>query len=52
VHISSKRYLTPKRVDLTEQGGLTPDLVVENGENDPQLAAALDFVRKNLTNIS
>ena len=52
VHISSKRYLTPNRVDLTEQGGLTPDLVVADGENDPQLAAALDFVRKNLTNIS
>ena len=52
VHISSKRYLTSNRVDLTEQGGLTPDLVVADGENDPQLAAALDFVRKNLTNIS
>ena len=52
VHISSKRYLTPNRVDLTEQGGLTPDLVVADGENDPQLAAALESVRKNLTNIS
>ena len=52
VHISSKRYLTPNRVDLTEQGGLMPDLVVEDGENDPQLAAALEAVRKNLTNIS
>ncbi len=52
VHISSKRYLTPNRVDLTEQGGLVPDLVVEDGENDPQLAAALETVRKNLTNIS
>lgn len=52
VHISSKRYLTPNRVDLTEQGGLMPDLVVEDGENDPQLAAALETVRKNLTNIS
>ena len=52
VHISSKRYLTPNRVDLTEQGGLIPDLVVEDGENDPQLTAALEAVRKNLTNIS
>lgn len=52
VHISSKRYLTPNRVDLTEQGGLIPDLVVEDGENDPQLAAAIETVRKNLTNIS
>lgn len=41
VHISSKQYLTPNRVDLTEQGGLTPDVVVENGENDPQLVDAL-----------
>ncbi len=47
VHISSKRYLTPNRVDLTEQGGLIPDLVVEDGENDPQLAAAVESVRKN-----
>jgi len=52
VHISSKRYLTPNRMDLTEQGGLVPDLVVEDGENDPQLAAALESVRKKLTNIS
>ena len=41
VHISSRRYLTPNRVDLTEQGGLTPDVIVEAGENDPQLAAAM-----------
>jgi hypothetical protein len=26
--------------------------VVADGENDPQLAAALETVRKNLTNIS
>ena len=44
VHISSKRYLTPNRVDLTEQGGLTPDVVVEAGENDPQLKAALELL--------
>ncbi len=41
VHISSRRYLTPERVDLTEQGGLTPDLEVAAGEGDPQLEAAL-----------
>lgn len=52
VHISSKRYLTPNRVDLTEQGGLVPDLVVEDGENDPQLAAAMEVLREKLTNIS
>jgi len=45
VHISSKRYLTPERVDLTEQGGLTPDIVVEDGENDPQLESALAIFR-------
>lgn len=45
VHISSKRYLTPNRVDLTEQGGLTPDVEVAAGENDPQLAAALELFR-------
>ena len=43
VHISSKRYLTPDRVDLTEQGGLTPDITVEYGENDAQLAAAQEI---------
>ena len=47
VHISSKRYLTPHRVDLTEQGGLTPDIVVEFDENDPQLMAALDLFQEN-----
>lgn len=47
VHISSKRYLTPKRVDLTQQGGLTPDVVVEYGEKDAQLMAALDVIREN-----
>lgn len=43
VHISSKRYLTPNRVDLTEQGGITPDIVVEYGDNDAQLSAALEL---------
>lgn len=44
VHISSKKYLTPNRVDLSEQGGLTPDVVVspaEDGEVDTQLEAAI-----------
>ena len=45
VHISSKRYLTPNRVDLTEQGGLTPDIILEYGENDAQLEAALELFR-------
>lgn len=42
VHISSRQYLTPNRVDLTQQGGLTPDVEVADGENDPQLSAALE----------
>ena len=28
LHISSNKYLTPKRVDLSEKGGLTPEYVV------------------------
>lgn len=49
VHLSSKCYLTPNRVDLTQQGGITPDFVVEYGENDPQLAAALELFHENKT---
>ena len=55
LHISSKRYLTPNRIDLSEQGGLIPDVAVEldeqekelfysdalDYENDPQLQAAI-----------
>ena len=41
VHISTRRYLTPDRVDLSEQGGLTPDFSVELGEEgDTQLEFA------------
>ena len=41
VHISTRRYLTPERVDLSEQGGLTPDFSVELGEEgDTQLEFA------------
>ena len=41
VHISTRRYLTPQRVDLSEQGGLTPDFSVETGEeSDTQLEFA------------
>ena len=48
VHISSRKYLTPNRVDLSEQGGLVPDVVVAPGadsEVDAQLEAALSAVR-------
>lgn len=44
VHISSRKYLTPNRVDLSEQGGLTPDVVVspaQEGDVDTQLEAAI-----------
>ncbi len=45
VHLSTRRYLTPKRVDLSEQGGLTPDIVVEqSAEGDAQLDAALKYL--------
>jgi len=30
VHISNHKYLTPKRVDLADQGGITPDVVVSD----------------------
>ena len=49
VHISSNKYLTPNRTDLSEQGGLTPDIVVppgEDGETDPQLDAAILTVQR------
>jgi len=43
VHISSKRYLTPSRVDLSEQGGIVPDIALELDENDNQLLAAVEL---------
>lgn len=51
VHISSKCYLTPNRVDLAAQGGLTPDLVVAASEKegeDAQLDAAVSSVLTQL----
>lgn len=42
VHISSSKYLTPNRADLSEQGGLTPDITVALTETgDAQLEAAM-----------
>jgi len=42
VHISNNIYLTPNRIDLSQTGGITPDLVVENeGEGDRQLSTAV-----------
>ena len=45
VHISTARYLTPGRIDLSEQGGLTPDIEVRpDGENDTQLQEAAKYL--------
>lgn len=45
VHISTNRYLTPNRVDLSEQGGLIPDIEVElEAESDTQLEAATKYL--------
>lgn len=42
IHISNGKYLTPNRVDLTEQGGLRPDNEVAlTSSGDAQLDAAL-----------
>ena len=49
VHISSNKYLTPQRVDLSEQGGLIPDQTVTPGDDpevDAQLNAAISAVLK------
>lgn len=47
VHISSKTYLTPNRVDLSHTGGLAPDVWAEVGDKndvDGQLEAAINAV--------
>ncbi len=45
MHFSTLKYLTPERVDLSAQGGFTPEHVIErNGEDDLQLEAALTFL--------
>ncbi len=46
VHISSRKYLTPNRVDLSQQGGITPDTVVYNADDgiDSQLNKAMDLL--------
>ena len=59
VHISTNSYLTPKRADLSELGGLAPDISVSLDEEDeaklssgllehdedPQLIAALEEIK-------
>lgn len=45
VHISTRRYLTPNRVDLAAQGGLQPYIQVENSDTgDVQLDAAVKYL--------
>ena len=46
VHISSRKYLTPNGVDLSQQGGITPDTVVYNSDPsvDSQLNKALNIL--------
>ncbi len=59
IHLSTYVYLTPRRVDLSESGGITPDVtqtlddkqrtLLAAGQlataDDPQLQAALDALR-------
>ena len=62
VHLSTRSYLTPKRVDLAETGGLTPDVEValsEDAENqrlggtlaqdaDDQLQAGISTLKSEI----
>ena len=42
LHLSTAKYLTPNRVDLSEQGGVAPDIEVAlTGNTDSQLDAAV-----------
>ena len=34
VHLSTNSYLTPKRIDLAESGGLIPDITIEMTQDD------------------
>ena len=45
VHISTRNYLTPNRVNLAEAGGLVPDIIVELSEDvDAVLEKALEYL--------
>ena len=45
VHISTRSYLTPNRVNLAEQGGLEPDIRISyEGGEDTQLIAAMEYL--------
>lgn len=43
IHLSTRQYLTPDRIDLVEAGGITPDVEVSNTETgkDAQLESAV-----------
>ena len=47
VHISTHKYLTPDRVDLSEVGGIKPDIEAVNTNEDPQvqLNAAINALK-------
>lgn len=47
VHISTHKYLTPDRVDLSEAGGIKPDIEAVNANEDPQvqLNAAINALK-------
>ena len=44
VHISTHKYLTPNRIDLSEAGGVTPDISVamDDEKTDNQLDTAIN----------
>lgn len=45
VHISTRNYLTPNRVNLAEEGGLVPDIEVAlDGVSDTQLEKAVEYL--------
>ena len=45
IHLSTNAYLTPGRVDLSEAGGVKPDIEVKAAsDTDNQLSAAIEFL--------
>jgi len=45
VHISTRSYLTPNRVNLAEQGGLVPDIIVDAvSDIDAVLQKAIEYL--------
>lgn len=48
LRITTARYFTPSGT-LIDKKGLTPDLVVEEGDEDGQLLVAVDFLKRKLS---